>query len=69
MSEVTRRRRPVTLLAAALLSLVALAQLLRLVLRVEVVVGGNVIPLWVSVIGVLVPGTLAFGLWREGRST
>ena len=39
MSEVTRRRRPVTLLAAALLSLVALAQLLRLVLRFEVVVG------------------------------
>ncbi len=49
------------------LSLVSLAHLLRLFLRVAVTAGGVVVPLWVSVAGFLVPGTLAFLLWREGR--
>ncbi len=52
-------------LAMILLTVVALAQLTRLILRVEIVAGGRTIPLWVSVIGCLLPGAIALQLWRE----
>lgn len=60
--------KPAILLSALLLSLVALAHLLRLVFRVEVIAGGHVVPLWVSVVGFAVPGALATALWRERRA-
>ncbi len=56
-----------SLLAIALLSLVSLAQLLRLIFRIEVVANGVEIPLWVSVLGCLIPGAIAVMLWRESR--
>jgi hypothetical protein len=59
--------RPVTLLAAVLLAAVAAAHLLRLALGVEVTVEGARVPMWVSVIGCLLPAALAVGLWQEGR--
>jgi len=46
---------------------VAVAHLLRLLLGVEVTVGGTLVPLWVSVIACVVPAGLAVGLWRESR--
>ena len=57
--------KPATGLAAALLALVALGHVLRLVFRVDVTVSGTVVPMWVSVPGVLLPLALAIGLWRE----
>ena len=59
--------KPATRLAALLLTLVALGHLLRLLFRTEVVVSGTVVPMWVSVPGILVPLALAIGLWRERR--
>jgi protein-S-isoprenylcysteine O-methyltransferase Ste14 len=59
--------RPATVLAALMLSLVALAHLFRLIFRVEIIAGGYEIPEWISVFGVLVPGALAAALWRENR--
>jgi hypothetical protein len=56
-----------TLLAIILFALVAVAHLIRLVDRTEVVVGTTVVPLWVSVLGVVVPGLLAWLLWRESK--
>jgi hypothetical protein len=49
------------------LALVAVAQLLRLVLRVEVTAGGVSIPLWASVVACVVTGGLSFMLWRENK--
>lgn len=60
--------KPASLLAVVVFSLVALSHLLRLALQVEVLVGGAVIPMWVSVVGLLVTALLAIGLWRESRS-
>ena len=57
-----------TTLSALLFSLMAIAHLARLVLRVEVIAGGHVVPMWVSVIGLVVPGALAMGLFRESRT-
>lgn len=60
--------RPVTLLAAVLLAAVAAAHLLRLAFGIEVTVAGARVPMWVSVIGCLLPAALAVGLWLESRA-
>ena len=57
------------LIATIFLALVALAHFLRLVLRVEVVAGGVIIPLWLSAVACLCTGGLAMLLWREGVGT
>lgn len=57
--------KPASLAAAILLSLVAIAHLLRLAFGVEMTVGGTVIPMWLSVVGVVVPLGVAILLWRE----
>jgi hypothetical protein len=60
--------KPASLTAVFILSLVAIAHLLRLIFQVEVLVGGATIPMWVSVVGLIVPGALAVALWREAES-
>jgi lipopolysaccharide export LptBFGC system permease protein LptF len=60
-------KKPASLVAAILFGLIALAQLLRVLFRVEVTAGGVVIPLWVSILAVIVLGALGIWLWRERR--
>lgn len=57
--------KPGSLMAIALLSLIAVVHFFRLVLSVEVTAGGAVIPVWVSGFGVAVPALVALLLWRE----
>ena len=59
--------KPVARITAIFLALVAVAQFLRLLLRVEVVAGGVRIPLWASALACLFTGGLAILLWREGH--
>jgi hypothetical protein len=59
--------KPATMISMLFLAMLAAAHLLRLVLGVEVIVGGMLVPLWVSVIACVVPAGLAVGLWRESR--
>ncbi|UCC49460.1 MAG: hypothetical protein JSV41_04635 [Gemmatimonadota bacterium] len=61
------QKKPATLLAVIFLLLVGIAHLGRLVLRVEVTADGIVVPMWLSVVAVIVPPLLALGVWREGR--
>lgn len=56
---------PAATLASVFLALVAVLHLLRLLFRVEVTAGALEIPIWTSVLGLLVPGALAVWLWRE----
>lgn len=60
--------KPAAFAVIVLLTLVAVAHLLRLVLRVEVTVGDAMLPMWVSWLAVVAPGVLAFWLWREQRT-
>jgi uncharacterized membrane protein len=60
-------KKPASLVAAILFWLIALAQLFRVLFRVEVTAGGVNIPLWVSILAVIVLGTLGMWLWRERR--
>lgn len=57
--------KPATLLALVIVTLIAVLHLLRFILRVEVTVGGAVVPLWVSLPATLFFAALAVGLWRE----
>ena len=58
-------KKPFTVIAIALLSLIAVLQLLRFVLGWEVTVNGLSIPVWASGIACVVAGGLAVMLWRE----
>ena len=57
--------KPFTITAVALLSLIALLQLLRFALGWEVTVNGISIPVWASLIAFLVAAGLAVMVWRE----
>ena len=59
--------KPATMISMLFLAIVAVGHLLRLVLGVEIRIGGILVPLWVSVIACVVPAGLAVGLWRESR--
>ena len=56
---------PAAVLSVLFLGLVALGHLLRLILGVEIVVDGVVLPMWPSVFITLGPAALAVWLWRE----
>ncbi|MHB9024896.1 MAG: hypothetical protein ACYC7E_12095 [Armatimonadota bacterium] len=57
--------KPATTLVVIVFFLVAIAHLLRLIFQTEVVINGVTIPLWVSIIGCIVPALLAVLVWRE----
>ena len=56
-----------TLLAIIVFTLVVIGHLLRLVDGTSVVIDSTSIPMWVSYLGVVVPGLIAFLLWKESR--
>jgi hypothetical protein len=64
----TEMRKPASLVAAILFWLIALAQLLRVLLRVQVTAGGHDIPLWPSAVAFVVLGALGVALARKGSS-
>jgi hypothetical protein len=59
--------KPGALLSTIFLALVALAHLLRVALHVEVMVGANNIPMWMSIAATIITGGLAIMLWRENH--
>ncbi len=60
--------KPAAHVTVLFLSLVAIVHLLRLIMSVEIAVDGTLIPQWASILGVLVPGALAFWLRREQQA-
>lgn len=54
-------------LAITLFSLVAIAHLLRLLYATPITVSDWDVPQWISLIGVVVPGGVAWMLWRESK--
>jgi hypothetical protein len=53
--------------ASGVFGLMALAPLVRLVIRPEVFVAGHPLPLWPSVLGVISLGGLSLWLWTLAR--
>jgi hypothetical protein len=50
--------------AGIIFAIFALGHLLRLITQAEVLVAGNQIPMWVSVVALIVAGGLSLWLWR-----
>jgi hypothetical protein len=59
--------KPVTVIAAIIFLIVALAHAFRLVRHFALHIGSHEIPMWVSWVGLIVPLLLAWGLLREAR--
>lgn len=59
--------RPFTLISAMVFFVVAVAHLIRIVLRFQLVIGSHHIPLWLSYFGVLIPAFLGISLLRERK--
>ncbi len=57
--------KPVKILTVALLLFIAAAHLVRLATGMEIVIGGHVIPVWISAVAVVIFGGLAACLWRS----
>jgi hypothetical protein len=60
-------RKPFTLIAAVIFAAVALIQLLRIAYGWAVTVVGADVPVWGSVVALVMSGALAAGLWWESR--
>ena len=60
-------KRPFTSLAAIIFAVVALAHLMRLIYGWVVTIVGADVPIWTSVLGLVIAGGLAAGLWWESR--
>jgi hypothetical protein len=59
--------KPFTAIAIVIFALVAVLHALRLIFGWEVVINGLVMPMWASVVGLIVAGWLAVMVWRESR--
>ena len=55
--------------AAVVFALVCVAQLVRLVLRPEILVAGHVMPLWPSAAAVIAAGGLSIWMWKLAGRT
>jgi len=56
-----------TLLAIIVFTVVALAHLWRLISGAELLLNGAIVPQWVSVPGILVPGLGVWLLWKQSK--
>jgi hypothetical protein len=55
--------------AGIIFGLMCLAQLLRLVIRPEVLVAGHQLPLWPSGLALVILGGMSLWLWKLSRTT
>jgi len=60
-------KRPFTSLAAIIFAAVAFVHLMRLFYGWVVTIVGADVPMWTSVLGLVIAGGLAAGLWWESR--
>ena len=54
--------------ASIVFGLIALAQLVRLAIRPEVLVGGHLMPLWPSALAFVISGGLSLWMWKLART-
>ena len=59
--------KPASLLVAILLDIIAVVHILRLVFHTEVIIGGRVLPMWVSGVGAVAAAVLSVLVFLEAR--
>lgn len=63
------RSKPFTWIASAIFALMALAHIYRLITHFQIVIGSHALPMWVSIVGIIIAGGLSWMLCREARGT
>jgi hypothetical protein len=58
-------KKPGTFVATVLFSVISIIHLIRLIVGIEIIIGGWMVPAWVSYPGFAVTASLAVMLWRE----
>ena len=61
--------RPFTWIASGIFALMALVHIYRLIRPFEIIVGSHSIPMWVSIVAIIVCAVLSWMLCREARGT
>jgi uncharacterized integral membrane protein len=61
-------KRPFTLIAAIIFALMAIVHAYRLLTHFQIIAGSHTLPLWLSIVAIVVTGILAAGLYRESRA-
>ena len=59
--------KPFSKIAAVIFAIVALLHLARVILNLDLLVGDYKVPMWVSIVGSIIPLILSIGLWRESK--
>jgi hypothetical protein len=57
--------KPFTTATVVVLAVVAVAHALRLIFGSSITIGGAEVPMWISVVALVVAAALAVGTWRE----
>jgi hypothetical protein len=64
-SHGSKAMKPFTTAALVIFALVAIVHALRLLLGWNITLNGTEIPMWVSIVALVISAGLAVGLWRE----
>ena len=59
--------RPFTTIAAILFLLAALVHAYRLLTHFQLIAGSHTLPMWVSIVGIVIALILSWGLFKESR--
>jgi hypothetical protein len=59
--------KPFTTLAAVVFAIMSFVHVLRLIFGWEITVSGLIVPMWISIVGVLIAAGLSVMLFREAR--
>jgi len=59
--------KPLLTIVSILLMVVSAAHLVRLIFQLDIIMGGFIIPIWVSIFGFIITLVLAMLLWRENK--
>lgn len=59
--------RPFTLIAAIIFALMAVVHAYRVFTHFQIVAGSHALPMWLSIVAIVVTAVLAIGLFRESR--
>lgn len=60
--------RPFTLIAALIFAVMAVIHIIRMVTKFDVVIGTHSIPMWCSIVAIVVTAILSWGLFKESRA-
>jgi hypothetical protein len=54
--------------ASVIFALVCAAHLLRVITRVDIMIAGRQLPVWLNIVGIVVAGALSLWMWRLSKS-